>query len=294
MAIFKVHACDIGGTTVGGIQGGSSIDDGATVERAPGDGDVASRFASVVSHMPMAQMASTDIAAVLAETGTTGADTSFAGYSAKMQNAAKVSGANSVEIAFAEALVLPRGLRASAGGNAEITFEVMGYSSSGGAPSAVDTTASLPSGAGVSDVWTLGPVSVNGTAINVSSSSVNFGLQTSQELPDGLVTPKAILVTSWAPSVSFSAIDVAQVHGAVAAGGTAIGVGTVEMWFRKRSEGGKLVADGTASHIKVTMTEGMVTVGATSGERQGVNVTVTPSFDGSNAIMQVSTGAAIS
>ena len=78
--------------------------------------------------------------------------------------------------------------------------------------------------------------------------------------------------------------------------GTAQGVTDSVVYFRKKDEGGTVVANATEEHISFTVDEGIITVDDVTGPHGdilGSQVVITPTYDGTNAIMAIDTTAAI-
>jgi hypothetical protein len=76
--------------------------------------------------------------------------------------------------------------------------------------------------------------------------------------------------------------------------GTAISASDVVLYLRKMAEGGTRVADDGGAHVSFTLDEGIITCEDVSANQDGIaqaTLRVDPTFDGTNAIIVISTTA---
>jgi hypothetical protein len=78
--------------------------------------------------------------------------------------------------------------------------------------------------------------------------------------------------------------------------GTVQGATDSVFYLRKKLEGSTNTADATAEHISFSVAEGMIQVGPLRGShpgRVGAQLIITPTYNGSDAIIAISTATAI-
>jgi len=206
------------------------------------------------------------------------------------------AGSDHLRLRMASGLVLPRTLNIPASGPAMLTAEIIPISADGTTAPIVASASSLVGTPTQSLYHGLGPVKLNGTALaGISGVTIDFGITEQVLTPDGLLFPTHVHLISRRPSIR---IDFSDVTALLDYGfsGTAQSATNSVIYLRKFAEGGSRVADGTAEHISFTINDGIILPTAASAGVGGpatAGLTVNPSYDGSNAILVVSTATVI-
>lgn len=151
-------------------------------------------------------------------------------------------------------------------------------------------------GVATADVYhTLGPININGTTVTgIQSMSVDFGNAVRTLRGDGQEWPTFVYSQAIAPTIRFRTLDVDLLRSLITIDGVPQSTTDSVVFLRKLAEGGTRVPDGTAEHISFTIDEGMISAEAVNGDPElGLDVMIRPTFDGTNAILVVSTATAI-
>jgi hypothetical protein len=271
---------------------------------AASDGDVDPTFAAVGQQAPRLSFTTSKIATVLAQIGISGlaiaADVDEFGVEAYLQKVTEGgtrAGASShIKLTIKEGILIPRSISASQNQMAQMAIDALATYDGTNNPVVIATGQSLAGTTGISEAFTVGPVWVNGAQINaVQSINVNFGIQEVLSYADGEVWPTHVFIMSRRPSITITSFDVAQLN-TLTLSGAAQGSTDSHVYLRKISENGTRVADNTAEHIQFSMDDGRVSVtniGASQDAPHVASLTLTPTYDGSNAIFAISTAIAI-
>jgi len=202
--------------------------------------------------------------------------------------------ATSKNIIAATGMVLPRTLSVSQGSPAELTFDLIALSTDG-------VVVPITFGTGTMDaiptalVWTLGPVSLNGTAYDVESLNIDFGIAEMVEASSGNVYPTFAAVLQRNPKITL-AVRTADIQVNLGIAGLAQLSTDSVFYLRKMAANGTRVADVTAEHVKITVDDGIHTIqnmSTSHPERALTNVMITPVSDGTAAILVIDTASAI-
>jgi len=270
-----------------------------------GDGQVNPTYVAVMSQRPVIRFGTSAIATALAACGISGtvidADVTYPGIEAWFQKleegGVRASGSSHLKMTGAQGILVPRSLSASQDGVAMVDFEAILTYDGTLDPVVIADNQALEGSPAVGELFTVGPVSINGATIEgIQGITVDFGISVISRAGDGQVWPTYAAIMSRAPSIQIQTTDVVSLA-TFGLSGTAQGASDSVVYFRKLSEGGTRVADGTAEHVSITVDDGIITVDNLEGSQDGVSgstVTITPSDDESNAILAVSTAAAIS
>ena len=262
------------------------------------DGNVDPTYVAINSAKPGITFDLSDLKAFLDSCGIAGcqlvdADTYFQQVN---PYGTRKTGANHLKLSIADGMMVPRTLTASQGQLAQLAAELWAISSDGSAPLEMTASQALPGGAGTSVAWTLGPVSINGAAVEgIEQVTVDFGIQVDVIASDGAVYPSYVYIASRQPKITLRSMD-SLLFDTIGLEGAAQGVTDSVVWFRKCVRGGARVADETEEHVSFTVDDGMITcgaVGVSQGQRIGTEIVITPIYDGQNAVVVVDTTAAI-
>jgi len=272
---------------------------------ARGDGDVDPTYVSIMSQRPILRFDTTGIAAALAAAGIAGAiidaDVTYPGLVAYFQKMAeggtRASGSNHLKLTAAEGLLVPRTLRASQDGIAVVTYEALLTYDGSNEPIVIADSQALAGSPSVSEVYTVGPASINGSTLEaVQEITIDFGIDVRRLAGDGDVWPTYAGIMSRGPSIRIRTTDATAIN-TYGLDGTAQSASDSVVYFRKLAEGGTRTAPATEEHISITLDDGMITVENQRVDQDGVasaEIVYTPTYDGSNAIMVIDTTAAIS
>lgn len=162
-------------------------------------------------------------------------------------------------------------------------------------PCVLNNSTAAPTLARDTAVYTLGGLTVNGTAIPIQSANVELGLGLELMGADGSVYNTEVFIVRRNPKITCTLKD-AQVMATIAPFlGKAVG-GDVILYFRKYSMGGGYVANNTEEHIKITVKDGQISsdgIDGNNGGIAGLGITITPAYNATDAIIGINTAAAI-
>jgi hypothetical protein len=271
------------------------------------DGQVDPRYAAIMRQSPMINFATTAIVRGLTAAGVAGLALTGTALDAWLQKYAqggtRLTSTNSTKLSIAYGMLCPRTLEASDGSFATLSYDVWGRTNDGTtSPLAITAGASMPSITAPDQLFTVGPVVINGTLLEgVKRISVDFGLQLSMIGGSGGAFPEFIAIQKRAPSIT-----IRSTHADFAAeSGMGMYVAQTATdsvaYFRKIAQNGSAtfrVADGTSEHVSFSMDDGLVTINDISasnddGDGAAIELTWNPVYDGTNAILAMSLATAI-
>lgn len=258
MASDAIYDAVLGALTLLQIERGSfTFNEQAVLGTASGMLDPAEYYGGPCD--PRATFSTTDIGGVIsavnAQTGLAVAAGTISIPFQKRSNQATFAGSSAHDkITAANGLVIPVSASVSQDGNATFDLETIIRSTNGTNPITISSGQSLSSQA-FNALWTLGPVSVNGTAIEeVVSARINYGITVEVKRFGGLNFPQRVYITMRRPSIDLTFHDFAELQGFAAA--HTVMTGAI-VFFRKRS-GASFVADDTTGHAKFSFTDGLI------------------------------------
>ncbi len=268
------------------------------------DGAVDPTYVAVMSQSPRITFGSTALATILGSCGISGAvidaDGTYPGLVCWFQKMAeggvRASGSNHLKLTAKEGILVPRSISAGMDGPATMTLEAVLTYDGTNDPIVIADSQALSGSPAVGELFTVGPVSINGTTLEgIQSIEIDFGIQVTVQGGDGQVWPTYCAIMSRGPSIRVRTTDVSSLS-TFGLTGTAQGATDSVVYLRKVDEGGTRVADGTAQHLSFTVDEGHISVEGANVSQDGAamaDVTITPTYDGTAAIMVISTGTAI-
>jgi hypothetical protein len=112
---------------------------------------------------------------------------------------------------------------------------------------------------------------------------------------DGEVWPTEVFIMSRRPSITITSYDVAQIN-TLGISGLAQSATDSHVYLRKMTENATRTADATAEHIQFSIDDGrahVTNIGASQDAPHVASITLTPTYDGSNAIFVINTAVAI-
>ncbi len=262
------------------------------------DGQVDPTFTAVMSGAPAFGVTTVAVATALAAFGINGTQAiTLAAYLQKIAAyGTRSAGATHMKIAIANALMVPRQLTAAQGQRATLALEAFPVSSDGEtAPVEFTDSQVLPAGGGVAQAFTLGPVSINGAALDAESVTVDPGLDARTEGSEGDVWTKLAYVMNRRPTIRIRTPHRLAISDFGLAG-AAQGASDSLVYLRKLAANGTRVAENVAEHIKIAVDDGRIScqsVTGSQGEILGSDVVITPVYDGTAAILAIDTASAI-
>jgi hypothetical protein len=298
--LFTVCSPSIGGTVVVGITS-QTFSSGVEEVIQAVDGTMSPSIAVCTGAEPMFTLESVAVAAVLDALSMTGlalGATPAYWYLEKL--AATGRDATSAHMKFSQTKgnIVPVSLELSAGQLARITFASHAEYDGTNLPFVMTSNNALPTITIPSDVYTLGPVSINGTFLGgVQSVSLNFGISVGAFKGDGSVYPEKIINLSYHPSVRITTTEVLDYStlGLIGIANTAFRL------FARKVTGAGVVADATATNIMLSGYTGRTHIqsirasqpsGGKGGEAM-TEVTLTPTMDGTHDVITYSKVAAV-
>lgn len=267
------------------------------------DGSVDATYAAVMRQDPKIRATSTALATILGTIGISGYPLNSDGAAAaycwfqKLQSGGtRAAGASHVKLTVSKGMILPRTLQVSQDQKATLALEIVPIFDLTNNPIVVTASQALAGSPSVGELFTVGPVMINGTQLDgIISTTVDFGIQEIVESADGQVWPTYIAIMSRRPSITITTLDAVSLS-TFGLYGAAQGATDSVVYFRKLDQGGTRVADDGSEHISFTVDAGRISVtdlSGSHGQRLGSTVRITPTYDGSNAVMAISTTADI-
>jgi hypothetical protein len=223
--------------------------------------------------------------------------TSLAIYGTEAANFGTVGGASThFKNVINNALVTMKSLSASQGGNASAALSVDTCWDGTNLPFAYASGVSLLATPVVNQLFTLGPVEINGTAIGgVSNLEIDLGFGVKKESSDGEAYPSYIYVESYNPKVTFTLKDASYIS-TIGLLGTTQGGTASNFYFRAKQQGAVTYSNASTQHIKVTMNANQGMFWALDGSFQsdtGECKIVGRPIVGTSAILTFASGVAI-
>lgn len=282
----------------------SRLDPNITAILLSGTGQVNATFGAVNMCSPVIGMTISDLKTVLDTLGINGVRiaaaatyTSMDVYLLQLDEGGTRKGASShMKVSVTEGLLVPRTIRATQGGGpATIDADLVCTYDGTNAPVTFLASQTLPATAAADIGFVLGPVSVNGTALSgVQSVTVDFGNALIVQGGDGDAYPTFVALLTQRPMISVTTSKASYIATAGIYGVAQTATDST-IYFRKLTAGGTRVADATAEHIKISVDQGRIEpVSTTYGAgaiAQGFNII--PEYDGTAAILAISTASAI-
>ena len=204
------------------------------------------------------------------------------------EGAIRASGSSHIKLTINEALLVARAINATQGGIATIGMElIIGYDGSN-EPIVIADNQALVGSPTVSELFTLGPVKINGTALEgIQSVSIDPGITEIVQGDSGEVWPTFIAIMGRAPMITINTTKAISLS-TFGLAGTPQSADDSVIYLRKLTEGQTRVADAVAEHISFTIDAAQIRCGAITGSHAGTigtQVQIRPTWDGSNDIL---------
>jgi hypothetical protein len=264
-----------------------------------GSGTLDPEFIAIGEGKPMLSFTSTALATALGIAGlgayaiTSAADWYFQRIE---QGGTRSAGAVHKKLTTTKGILVPRSIRASQGVQpATISYDLLPLSADGEtAPVAITSNQSLPTIPLVSELFTLGPVSINGAFMSGGQSmNWDFNMAEERHADDGGVWPTFAGIATRTPVCAVNGFDMnaLSTHGL-----SGLALTSFKTYFRKIAAGSTRVASGTAQHVRLQGTGGMLLPRSASGDYKKPLVgewNICPKWDGTTDVVAISTAAAI-
>ncbi len=298
--LFTIHSATIASTIIDQLTTkGLNLNEEAI--RLHGDGRLDSMFTAMVQQKPVFSLTTTAIKKALTVCGLAGlaltADQAVF-YGQRMSTVGRAGGSSNITMTCAGGgLLVPTGIEAQQGQPATITFDLHLVSADGvTAPITIATSAALAGSPVTNEGFTLGPVTLNGTALDlVQSWRLDFGIEVMAVTGDGHKYPRTVTTRKRSPSVSFTTKDL-EVMNRIAQAGTAQTATDSLFYLRALENGASVYSDASTQHIKFSIDAGRIhwdSKNGQDGQETEIEVKITPAYDGSNDVVAISTGVAI-
>ena len=269
-----------------------------------GDGSVDPTYTAVGSQAPSITFSTSKLATVLGKCGINGLEIKSAqelsAFLRKTVEGGTRAGASShIKLLVNKGLLFPRRLRATndASNPATLDLECLATYDGSNDPVVITSSQSLTGTPSVSEAFVAGPVSITGTTLNgVQSIDIDFALQTQLLYGDGQVWPSYVYIALRLPIIRVVTLDPVSLATLGISGAAQSGSDSL-IYLRKIAEGGTRVADATAEHISFSIDEGHIGVSSirgSQGRELATEQTITPTSDGTNAIVAINAATAIS
>lgn len=267
-----------------------------------GDGGVFPRFTAIQGQEPAFQFTTTKLAAALGAIGLSGLAITGGGgptvfYSQRLAQGGSRAGAGAhLSASVAEGILYPMQITAAQGDNATIQYACKATYNESVDPVVFATGVSLPGSETISEMFTLGPVNINGTELpGVQSVTIDFGITLTKVLEGGLIWTTFDGIMGQAPTITINTLDMSAMTTPGLLGAPQGATDSV-IYFRKKTAGAGNLADATAEHVSFSIDQGHITAEDQSATQEGlssVNIKITPTYDGTAPIMAISVATAI-
>lgn len=288
---YVPYAIEINATIIDQIQS-RSFELGHDVQTIRGDGNVDELFATIIASRPRSQMATTALAKALTVCGYSGLDLSsgcdiwFQKVAAKGTRAGTLSHA---KVVYSDGLLVPRRISAQQGQLATYELEIIATADDGTtAPHSISTGATLAGSPDTTEAFTLGPVSVGGSALaGVQEVTVDFGIEEALIESDGGVYPRDVYINARRPRITIRTTDIATLSSTDFQKADPVSATDTVITFYQLAEDGTLTGSGDKT---VTIDQGIMRVVEGGGDEDSgdmLTLEITPTYDGSNAVLVI-------
>lgn len=265
------------------------------------DGNAFDQFAAVLEQSPVFDIETCAVSQALGVCGLSGYTVGAAADLWLQRIAAggtRMTGTNSTKWTISAGLLLPQSISCDQGGVARYSMRLWGISTDGVTAPLVGTgAATMAAPTALDQLFTLGPVKINGTAVGgIQSMTLDFGITPHVVMADGEPYPTFVGIESIRPTIQFSTVHANQALAASLGQFVAQGATDSVVYLRRVAKNGIRVADATLQHVSFSIDDGLITLGATnSTNRQPTSqgFTITPTYDGTNDVVAIARDVAI-
>jgi hypothetical protein len=277
-----------------------NFDPGVETVKHMSDGGVDPNLIGVMQQSPKLQFVTTAIKRALDIAGISGYSVAAAAdlYFQKIaQGGTRTGSTTSLKLTGTKGILCPLSLSCQDKSYAQLSMALAFQSTDGTtAPLAADSAATMATPTAADQLYTLGPIKLNGTEVEgIKDVNIDFGIDLIVEHGSGEAYPTFIGIKTRAPSITFKCTDPTLLS---TSGAYYVAQGATDslVYLRKMASNGTRVADATASHIQASIDDGIIHVRQIDGGTEDVQmseVTIEPTFDGTNTIIAITTAIAI-
>lgn len=254
--IHTLYAVDAGGTLISGITD-QAVNPQAQELLIGGDGATEPQLATVMGAAPQVDFSTVSLASALTAVGLAGLNLTTNPAVFFWQQCAdgglRAGALSHLKASMAKGLLLPVRLTARQGDAAELQITALAKWDGTNDPIVLTANQSLTGSPNMGELFTLGPVAVNGSAVpGVVEVSIDFAISLYAPRADGDLYPRFIGIKGRQPVVRVRSLELLTQS---TFGLTGAATTTWATYFRKKSTTGN-VADATAQHVKVSGTNG--------------------------------------
>lgn len=263
-------------------------------------------FAAAMGADPTIGVVSPDVANAYAALGATvvgsalatGTAAFIAGYQQLAADGTRDTGATAYTVTAERGIIVPTTIGASQGEVATIGHTVFPRSSDGQAvPWVTADEQTLADASSVAELFTAGPIKLGAAFIDgIQESVFDFGLGVEGQAADGQPYPTHYHVNTQNPGATATGFDLAQLLATkLGIPGRTVTTSSI-VYFRQIQEGLQPYPDASSEHIKITMVQSrasLVEVPAAQGQPATIALRITPTWNGTNPIVQVAVDQAI-
>ena len=271
-------------SVIGGIQS-SSFSSGLEQWLLSGSESIYATFAAVNRIAPVCRFTSILIDVLLDLAGVTGLKIDT--YPLEFWTQGFVDGGTRAttgeKITVDKGILYPVRLTLADGEPATIEYQAMAGSAAGTVPVTLASAQTVPTTATISELFTLGAVTIDTDQAPVQRVEIDFGITCRQQFGSGSVYPTMVYVESIEPRITLTTNKVTAFVGHTLVGKPS----TISITAAACTQGG--VRTGTGDKVFTTSESFMFpgTVGGSSRMPAATDITVTPTHDGTNPIITI-------
>ena len=311
MSTTRIHTCGpivIGGSSAFNIDGikTQSVDPNTKLIMEYGAGQVDPTYLASMSVRPRISLEATDLKTMLdagiwldgfAIPQTTVYTTVDLFFTQILALGTRTTGSAHFRSRINSGLIVPKSIKVQKDKEATLAFDIVCIYDGTNDPIVTTNSVALPHTASIDELYTLGKITINGTEVDgLMGMDFDFGLDVEEIAVNGEAFARRVHILKRDPTFTLTCKDVVTLN-TFGISGTAQGATDSVIYLQKMSENSTRVAAATAEHISFTIDDGMITVadvGGGNNTSHGTKLTITPAFDGTNAIVVKSTATAIS
>lgn len=253
--VFKLSAIVINSTQIN-VLDNANLDPEFEMAMERAAGEVSPSHVAIMSMAPSISFRTKEVAKVLGVVSPlTGlcfpTGTVVCYFAQKGKCAPTLGNGNHVSATFTSGLVVVESISADQAGDAVLEGKIYAIWDETDPIVQFSNSANLPSNITVSEKFTLGPVNINGTAIDdVQSVRWEFSPQVERTSATGQAYPTMVNLETISPVVRVGILDASRLNTYVL--GLAQSASATNSYLRKLANMGSRVADGTAQHVKLS------------------------------------------
>jgi hypothetical protein len=276
------------------------VDPGVEELLVGGAGSLDTEFAAVGGQKPTISFTTSAVATALGLVGLDGYATASATnfWFQKVLLGGQRDSSAAMKISVPSCLIFPKTLKATQDAKkpATISYDVYAISADGTtAPMTATTGQVLPTFSTVSEIFTLGPCTINSTAlVGLQEIEMDWGAKCDHYGGDGLAYPTfAAMIHRQGLRIRPKGYDVSAL-GSLSVNGVA--VTSWKFFLRKIQAGSTRYANAATQHLKISGTTGMFKHDKASGSSDKeamADHAIFPSYDGTNSVVTVTPDTAI-